>query len=191
MIPSLFHENLDKNSFSSAGDYAIATARGKAEQVMNSLQFSASSKAQEQQQQQQSEKNRWLIIGCDTVVLSPTGEVMEKPADGNDAALMLRSLTNKWHSVFTGVALYTSKLGVNPAVSFFEETKVKFGELRDKDIDAYVATGEPLNKAGAYGIQGMAGYFVECIDGDYYNVVGFPLHRFSREVVRLLENGAL
>ncbi len=188
MIPSTFEENIDKNNFASAGNYAVATARGKAEQVRNLL-ASASSEAQEQQQQP--ENKRQLIIGCDTVVVSPTGKVLEKPVDENDAAVMLQCLSNKWHSVFSGVTLYSSKFGVNPVASFFEETKVKFGELRNDDITKYISTGEPMDKAGAYGIQGMAGYFVESIEGDYYNVMGFPLHRFSREVVKLLENGEL
>ncbi len=123
MIPSTFDESLDQNSFASAGEYAIATARGKAEQVVELL-LSASSEAQEQQQKP--EKKRQLIIGSDTVVVSPTGKVLEKPVDGNDAAVMLQSLSGKWHSVFSGVALYTSRFGVNPVVSFFQETKVKF-----------------------------------------------------------------
>ncbi len=188
MVPSTFEENIDKNKFTSAGDYAVATARGKAEQVRNLL-ISTSSGAQEQREQQENERH--LIIGCDTVVVSPTGKVLEKPVDENDAVAMLKSLSNKWHSVFSGVTLYSSKFGVNPVASFFEETKVKFAELRKDDISTYVKTGEPMDKAGAYGIQGMAGYFVERIEGDYYNVVGFPLHSFSREVVKLLDNGEL
>ncbi len=81
-------------------------------------------------------------------------------------------------------------MGVPPLVaSFSETTHVQFASLSPETIAAYIATGEPFGKAGAYGIQGVAGSFVEGIQGCFYNVVGFPLHRFSSEVVRLIDAG--
>jgi septum formation protein len=76
-------------------------------------------------------------------------------------------------------------------VSFAESTSVQFETLSRATIDAYVATGEPFDKAGAYGIQGVGGSFVSRIDGCYFSVVGFPVHRFCKEVVRLIEDGTL
>jgi len=110
------------------------------------------------------------VIGADTVVaLGDT--ILGKPKDAADAVEMLRLLSGKTHSVFTGVTVLQGE----KETSFFSETKVTFFTLTDEEIDAYVATGEPLDKAGAYGIQGGACLFVRKIDGDYFNVVGLPV----------------
>ncbi|MGC8902112.1 MAG: Maf family protein [Fervidobacterium sp.] len=113
-----------------------------------------------------------IIIAADTVVWF-CGRVMTKPKDEKDAKMMLRELSGKWHKVFTGVCL---KIG-NEEITFYEMTKVKFRKLKESEIDYYVSTGEPLDKAGAYGIQGLGGVFVEKIIGDYTNVVGLPIPR--------------
>ncbi len=118
-----------------------------------------------------------LVIGADTVV-EIDGEILGKPHDEADAARMLRLLSGREHRVYTGVSLV--RYGVYPTVSSYsrtnmEMTRVFFREMTDAEIDAYVATGEPMDKAGAYGYQGRAGLFVERIEGDYYNVVGLPL----------------
>ena len=118
---------------------------------------------------------------------------MEKPRDKSDAIEMLLQLSGQRHQVFTGVALvlqnrqgasYTSR-------HFYEQTWVKFGKLDNQQIEAYVATGEPMDKSGAYGIQGAGASLVESIEGCFYNVMGLPLHRFCCEVVDLVKSGEL
>ena len=113
-----------------------------------------------------------LIIGADTVV-ALDGEILGKPADEDDAKRMLHALSGREHKVYTGVTVRRGDLEMTD----FEETSVFFRELTDREIDNYVASGEPLDKAGAYGVQGGACTFVRRIEGDYYNVVGLPLAR--------------
>ena len=113
-----------------------------------------------------------LIVTADTVVYSD-GVIMGKPKDADDAKRMLRSLSGKAHSVYTGICV-TRRRDLY-SVCTCVETKVYFKELSDAEIDRYVQTGEPLDKAGAYGIQGKAAVFVDRIDGDYQNVVGLPV----------------
>lgn len=119
-----------------------------------------------------------LTLGADTIVVLD-GDVLNKPADEAEARAMLRRLSGRTHTVYTGVAL------VHPAsqreVVDYEATQVTLAPLTDAEIDAYVATGSPLDKAGAYGIQDDYGaVFIRRIEGDYYNVVGLPLHRLYR-----------
>lgn len=121
-----------------------------------------------------------VVVGADTVVVLE-GKVLGKPKNEADAAKMLKSLSGKMHEVFTGVSIIEN----GKAHSFFERTKVKFCELDDEQIKAYVASGEPMDKAGAYGIQGKGCVLVEGIEGDYFNVVGFPVSRFCREMKKL------
>ena len=109
-------------------------------------------------------------LGADTVVVLD-GEVLGKPRDERDAKRMLQRLSGQCHSVLTGVAVFDG----TAAESTCEETRVWFRTLSDREIGDYVASGEPLDKAGAYGIQGGAGRFVEQIDGSYENVVGLPV----------------
>ncbi|MBR7073108.1 MAG: septum formation protein Maf [Eubacterium sp.] len=115
------------------------------------------------------------VIGADTVV-ALNGRILGKPADKADAAAMLRFLSGKTHSVFTGVTVIKN----HTYHSFAVETKVTFFELSDKEIERYVDTLEPLDKAGAYGIQGYGSLLVEKIDGDYFNVVGLPVSKLNR-----------
>ena len=114
-----------------------------------------------------------LVIGADTVV-EIDGRILGKPRDEADARRMLRLLSGREHRVFTGVSLvrYTRPYVCNTGV---ERTRVFFREMTDDEIDGYVATGEPMDKAGAYGYQGRAGIYVERIEGDFFNVVGLPL----------------
>jgi septum formation protein len=117
-----------------------------------------------------------ITLGADTIVVL-NGAVLGKPVDETDAHRMLRMLSGNTHAVFTGLAL------VHPSsrrrITAHEKTGVTFAELTDAEISAYVATGSPMDKAGAYGIQDDLGaLFISRIDGDYYNVVGLPLHRF-------------
>jgi len=112
-----------------------------------------------------------LIISADTVVYSGD-EIMGKPKNSDDAKRMLAALSGKAHSVFTGICVTRKKDMFSVCASV--ETRVFFKDLSPEMIDAYVATGEPMDKAGAYGIQGKGCALVEKIDGDYYNVVGLP-----------------
>ncbi len=120
-----------------------------------------------------------LIIACDTVVIYG-GEILGKPENKNHAELMLALLSGKVHHVMTGVCLkYNDK-----SYSFTEKTAVEFYPLTEADIDNYINTSEPFDKAGSYGIQGQGAFFVKRIDGDYYNVVGLPLPRLKKEIER-------
>lgn len=185
MIPSTFDENLEKASFSSAGEYAAETALHKAIEVSRRTfgQEADGNKAD-------------LVIGADTVV-ELDGTILEKPKDEDDAFRMLSALSGRQHRVFTGVSLVLPlacdpALGKPPLVhTFWEETKVEFACLDEEAIKAYVKSRDPMDKAGAYGIQGIGGCFVRSISGCFYNVVGFPLHRFSTELDVLIKSGVL
>jgi septum formation protein len=115
-----------------------------------------------------------LVIGVDTVV-AIEGEILEKPRDAGDAARMLSRLSGRTHTVFTGVTLVEADTGVT--LSDVVRTDVGIRGLSGEDIRRYVATGEPMDKAGAYAAQGMAAPFVERVEGCFYNVVGLPLAR--------------
>lgn len=116
-----------------------------------------------------------IVIGADTVV-AVDGKILGKPADRQQAFEMLKSLSGKYHSVFTGVTVIKPE----KSVTFSVETKVKFFDLTDDEIDSYIATGECDDKAGAYGIQGKGSLLVEKIDGDYFNVVGLPISKLNK-----------
>ncbi len=123
-----------------------------------------------------------LVIGADTVVAAENEagkmEILGKPKDEADAYRMLSMLSGKVHSVYTGVTLvFLDKSGKAGAHTFYEKTDVHMRKMCDLEINRYIATGEPMDKAGAYGIQSRGSLFVEGIDGDYFNVVGLPLVR--------------
>ena len=111
-----------------------------------------------------------LTLGADTTVVI-NGEIAGKPVDDEDARRMLRALSGQWHEVLTGVTLTRA----DQVLSGVASTRVKFAEMSDAEVDWYVATGEPMDKAGAYAIQGHAALFVERIEGSYSNVVGLPV----------------
>lgn len=117
------------------------------------------------------------IIAADTVV-AIDGEILGKPHSPENAAEMLRRLSGRVHSVFTGVTIITG----SRSISFAEETSVEFYPLTDEEISRYVSTGDPMDKAGAYGIQGRGALLVKSIRGDYYNVMGLPVGRIYREL---------
>ena len=123
-----------------------------------------------------------LIIGADTVVVLD-GRLLGKPVDNQEAKSMLKQLSGRWHAVMTGVALYDVES--RHEVADYEKTLVKFAQLTDREIDWYVHTGEPKDKAGAYGVQGLGGLFVDEIAGNYYNVVGLPIPLVYRLARRL------
>jgi len=116
-----------------------------------------------------------LIIAADTVVVLE-GRILNKPRDEDDAWAMLCALRGRAHHVYTGVCL---RLG-EEFWSEHETTRVTFGDVPDTFLRAYIQTGEPLDKAGAYGAQGKGALLIERIEGDYFNVVGLPLFRLAR-----------
>ena len=118
-----------------------------------------------------------LIIGADTIVVQDK-EILGKPADPADAARMLRLLSGREHEVLTGVYVIDTAGG---SFAFSEKTDVYVADLTEADIAFYLSTGEPFDKAGSYGIQGMFARYIEKIDGDYNNVVGLPVGRLWRD----------
>jgi septum formation protein len=131
----------------------------------------AREKAQAVYARQGAEQQQVVVLGADTTVVAPNGEILGKPADADDAARMLRLLSGATHQVITGVAVVSSR-GVETAA---EVTHVTMLTISDREIAAYIATGEPMDKAGAYAIQGHAGRWIPRIHGCYFNVVGLPL----------------
>lgn len=134
------------------------------------------------------EKARWvarqqtpdtLVIGADTVVVLD-GAILGKPRDGAEAQAMLAALSGRDHQVFTGVTLCQGDRILTQA----EETQVTFRPLTGQEIRQYVSTGEPMDKAGAYGVQGLGALLVERLDGDFFNVMGLPVLRLSRMLER-------
>ena len=131
-----------------------------------------------------------LIIGSDTIV-DLDGHIMNKPIDEKDAYSMISRLSGNWHQVHTGVAVYA--VGVDHdseklMFSFTDTARVRFATLTDHDIQSYVASQEPMDKAGAYGIQGIGGQLVQRLEGDYFTVMGLPMHRLSRELCEAIKS---
>lgn len=125
------------------------------------------------------------VLGADTIVVIG-GEILNKPQDASDAARMLNMLSGRTHEVITGVCLVKAATGIQPQISGdslrteSERTRVTVCELSDAEIREYIATGEPMDKAGAYAIQGIASRWIPRIEGDYGNVVGLPVARVFR-----------
>ncbi|HLR51412.1 MAG TPA: Maf family protein [Candidatus Avamphibacillus sp.] len=118
-----------------------------------------------------------VILSADTVV-SYDHQILEKPKDKQDAFKMLSLLSGSVHEVFTGVTIRSAE----KEITFAQETEVKFWPLSESEINNYIASGEPFDKAGAYGIQGMGAILVKKINGDYFNVMGLPISRVCREL---------
>lgn len=123
------------------------------------------------------EGKKALVIGADTIVVFG-GAILTKPKDKEDAKKMLTMLSGKWHSVLSGVTVMDTKTAKSE--TFYVETKVHFVDVTEEDIDRYIATNEPMDKAGSYGIQGKGSVFIDKIEGDYFNVVGLPIHKLAR-----------
>jgi nucleoside triphosphate pyrophosphatase len=122
-----------------------------------------------------------IVLGADTIVVLGQ-EVLEKPRDAGEARAMLVRLAGREHIVITGICLrHPGGVKIDSTA-----TRVRFTPLTDAEIDDYVASGEPMDKAGAYGIQGLASKFVECVEGCYFNVIGLPLSQVYR-YLKLLE----
>ena len=123
-----------------------------------------------------------VVIGSDTIVVCE-GKIFGKPVNEEEAFRMLRFLSGRSHEVLTGVTILWRKPdGTEGQTSFTSETKVIFYELSDEEIRAYISTGEPMDKAGAYGIQDDGALLIRGIEGDYYTVVGFPIGEINRRL---------
>jgi len=134
-----------------------------------------------------------LIVSADTVVVLKK-EILGKPKTSEEAISMLKRLSGKTHEVFTGFTILDNRVEKKtdlPRVSDVERTRVKFRELEQWEIEAYVASGSPMDKAGGYGIQDPSGFFVQWIEGCYYNVVGFPLPLFYQALKQFLDTKML
>ncbi len=147
--------NIDENRFESeaAVPYVRRLAQTKAETVAKNLPSG-------------------LVLGADTVVLVDE-KILGQPSDAEDARRMLKLLSGRWHEVLTGVALV--RAGAGHVIADHETTRVRFAEMSAAEIDWYVATGEPMDKAGAYAVQGKGALFIEEIQGNYFNIVGLPV----------------
>ena len=158
--PDIVEEQLDGEA---PADFVVRSARAKVDAVASRVESG-------------------IVVGADTVVVID-GRPLGKPASPDDAREMLRLLSGRWHAVMTGVAVRDVE-GARE-VAEHDKTLVRFRELTDDEIDAYVATEEPLDKAGAYAIQGRGMLFVEEIAGNYQNVVGLPAPLLQRLARRL------
>ena len=125
-----------------------------------------------------------LVIGADTVVVKD-GKVLGKPKNREDAFTMLKGLSGSIHEVYTGVSLWMREDGKKVQYSFYECTKVTMYPVTDEELNRYIDTGEPMDKAGSYGIQGSFGIYVKGIHGEYTNVVGLPVGRLFYELKKL------
>ncbi len=126
-----------------------------------------------------------LVIGADTIVACDE-LILGKPVDEADARRMLALLSGRKHAVYTGVTfVFLDQNGRAGAYTFYEKTVVTMKQLTETEIERYVATGEPMDKAGAYGIQGKCAVYIEGIEGDYNNVVGLPVARIYKELQSL------
>ncbi|XP_053826946.1 probable bifunctional dTTP/UTP pyrophosphatase/methyltransferase protein isoform X3 [Vidua macroura] len=175
VVPSWFKETLEKSSFKAPYEYAVETAKQKALEVANRMHVKHM-------------RTPDIVIGADTIV-SVDEQILEKPVDKQDAYRMLSRLNGKEHSVFTGVAIIHCCSKDNQLemeiTDFYEETKVKFSELSEELLWEYIHSGEPMDKAGGYGIQALGGMLVEYVHGDFLNVVGFPLNHFCKKLAEL------
>lgn len=161
VLVSTFEEHREVDQPLSPAELVMATAQGKAEEVFRITSA-------------QAETADDLVLGADTIVVLK-GVCLGKPAGQEEARRMLQALSGRWHQVFTGIALrHRCK-----SVTAYERTKVHFRSLTDREIDAYISTGEPMDKAGAYGIQGIGAIFVDRIEGCFYNVMGLPVPRLA------------
>ncbi len=168
VIPAKGKEFSDKKE---PGEYAADLAFHKAFEVLEKVKEAENGRV----------TPRTVIIGSDTIVVCD-GEILGKPSDEADAARMLRMLSGRTHQVFTGVALICAEGDKEEITRFWEKTDVTFYRLSEEEIAAYITSADPMDKAGAYGIQGIFAPYVKSICGDYNTVVGFPLARVYQEM---------
>lgn len=157
----------EKTAYNEPAEIVTTLAKGKASEVYESLSGK--------------EQAASLVIGADTIVVH-NGCVMGKPKDENDAVRMLTELCGTVHQVYTGVAFLSQEKGQKKMHTFYECTDVSVYSASQEEILSYVKSGDSLDKAGAYGIQGQFAAFIKKIDGDYNNVVGLPVGRVYQEL---------
>ena len=176
VCPSLSEEDLEVMAPS---EYVMLLAKMKADEVCNRLI------AEDVGRRVKKLPERFVVLGADTVV-SLNGRILGSPYDYDDAYNTLNSLSDQTHQVYTGVCLIYVEGRAKTSSSFFEMTDVTFYPVSHNEIIQYLATNEPFDKAGSYGIQGKGGLFVKGIEGDYNNVVGLPLARVYHELEELV-----
>lgn len=161
IVPSDYEEDMDLEK--SPEDLVMYLAHGKAADVAK-------------------KHKKGIVIGVDTIVVF-NDKILGKPRDKEDAFNMLKSFSGKTQEVYSGVCLIDCETG--KMIKDYEITKVKFRKVDDSEINSYVATGEPLDKAGAYGIQDLSSIFIEKVDGCYFNVTGFPVYNIYKNLRKL------
>ena len=172
--PSMSPEDLSKEEFKfKPHEFAIQTAEEKSESVFERSRHENSTNL--------------LVIGCDTVV-SLNDTIFGKPSSEENAEAVLSQLSGRCHHVYTGVHLVLRTDQAVHKTSFYDKTEVEFMQMDAATVKGYVRTGEPMDKAGSYGIQGLGGTLIKGIKGDYFNVMGFPLHLFCVHLLMLLKN---
>ena len=183
VITSNFDENLDKNLFPTVADYCLGTAIEKGTSISNFKNKPMKS------------NNIGTILICADTVVSIDGMVLEKPRDRAEAIDMMNLLNNRQHVVHTGVAIFTDARGADEKLllrsSFLKSTIVKFSDLSQADINAYVDLGEGVDKAGGYGIQGFGAQMIDFVNGCYFNVMGLPINALSQELKSLFDKNLL
>ena len=172
IIPSSVEEKITKTAPS---DIVMELAQQKARAVFESVQASKAASFG---------SGGLTVIGADTIV-AYRGEILGKPANRSEAYDMLSMLSDRTHQVYTGVSLIVKRREIIDVCTFFEKTDVTFYPIHRDDLHAYVESGDPLDKAGAYGSQGDFAIHVKEIRGDYSNVVGLPVGRLYQELLKI------
>ena len=177
VLSAYSEEYIHRNMYAIAEKVALAQSQAKAEAVLENVSGNDNS------------EDGIIVIGSDTVVVTED-EILGKPKDENDARRMLTKLSGHTHRVYTGVAILKKSVGEDAQSCCFSAfADVKFHDLdalQEKEIERYIATGSPMDKAGAYGIQDEGALLIDSLSGDYYAVVGLPVSRVNRELQSLL-----
>ena len=177
VLSAYSEEYIHRNMYAIAEKVALAQSQAKAEAVLENVSGNDNS------------EDGIIVIGSDTVVVTEE-EILGKPKDENDARRMLTKLSGHTHRVYTGVAILKKSVGEDAQSCCFSAfADVKFHDLdalQEKEIERYIATGSPMDKAGAYGIQDEGALLIDSLSGDYYAVVGLPVSRVNRELQSLL-----
>ena len=171
IIKPPFDEDLSKDNLT-ASEYCLATAIEKSKSLTNTMIMNNI----------KIKNNKKNLVICSDTVVDLDGKVLEKPIDENDAKNVLSKLSNREHYVHTSVVI---SIDGNICKDFVCSTSVKFSDLNENDINSYIETKEPMDKAGSYGIQGIGSQLVESINGDYFTVMGLPVHELSKSLVEI------